>query len=119
MKKSKNREFRDMSSTIKEIGQHYIKNMQLLEQKSGLSISDVTSKKPATTDKRHFVNCVNCAFNQLDGMQEHIIKSEFFACSNYREWWLGLVSRAHFYRLKRESMEQFMYHFSEAFHRVQ
>ena len=114
MIKSKNRQFRDQVIEIKEIAKQFIVLVQTRDNSREVKISDavrVQSRKEMERDI--FIGAVNAAMASLDGMQEHIIKNEFFECSDHSTWWTGVVSRAHLYRLKKESMTAFLDVFHE------
>ena len=50
---------------------------------------------------------VNRAYRSLDEEEKNLINNEFFF-QNYQTWWIGLYSKAYFYRFKRKAMLKFL-----------
>ena len=50
---------------------------------------------------------VEKAYSLLNEKQQNLINNEFFY-QNYQYWWVGLYSKANFYRLKKLTMLKFL-----------
>lgn len=112
MEKSKSRDFRDLDIEIKGIMKTYLSYVYAERQQTTsfrLSDSEVDSNAAFERNKRlKYINAVNTAVSSLDGLEQHLIKCEFIELIDVRNWWVGIISRSHFYRIKRDSMQKFL-----------
>ena len=50
---------------------------------------------------------VEKAYRSLDERERNLINNEFFF-QNYQNWWIGIYSKASFYRFKKRAMLRFL-----------
>ena len=106
---ARSKEFKQMSSTIKTVFVDYEAARTVTHAPQGGNVSD-SGAPQRNHQTKLFVLLVDEALNNLDGMDNHIIISEFKEQDAYEiKWWENLISRAHYYRLKRIAMENFIF----------
>ena len=54
-----------------------------------------------------YLQVVENAYRSLDVKEQNLINNEFFF-QGYQNWWVGLYSKANFYRLKKRTMLRFL-----------
>lgn len=94
--------FNELKSGLESIADKYFKCLK--------SLSKSTVGKPNTI---LYIKRVKEAYSKLDSLEQKIINNEFFF-QDYPDWWRKTYSKTTFYRLKKQSMQDFL----EAFERV-
>lgn len=93
-----------------------------LELKNGVEsiankyFQSLKSLSKSTVGKSHtilYIKKVKAAYSKLDSLEQRIINNEFFF-QEYPDWWKKTYTKTTFYRLKKQSMKDFL----EAFKRV-
>jgi hypothetical protein len=96
----KEEDFTKLKSSVEDIAGRYFECLKKL----------ASSKR----GKSHslYVKRVKDAYSKLDTLEQNFINNEFFY-QDYPDWWKKLYSKTTFYRIKRQSMKDFL----EAFNR--
>lgn len=104
MKKS----FKELNDLVEKVADKYFeaKHMTLLKMRGEL-IAEVDAPYDVYLYK------VERAYATLDPREKNLINNEFFF-QNYRDWWVGLYSKASFYRFKKQAMSKFLEAFRHA-----
>lgn len=98
----KSQSFEELKSGIESIADKYFQCLK--------SLSKSRVGKPNTV---LYIKKVKEAYSKLDALEQRIINNEFFF-QEYPDWWRKTYSKTTFYRLKKQSMLNFL----EAFERV-
>lgn len=96
----KEEDFIKLKSSVEDIAGHYFECLKKL-----------TSSRPGKSHSL-YVKRVKDAYSKLDTLEQNFINNEFFY-QDYPDWWKKLYSKTTFYRIKRQSMKDFL----EAFNR--
>ena len=100
--------FRELNDLVEKVADKYFeaKHMTLLKMRGEL-IAEVDAPYDVYLYK------VERAYATLDPREKNLINNEFFF-QNYRDWWVGLYSKASFYRFKKQAMSKFLEAFRHA-----
>ena len=96
----KEEDFIKLKSSVEDIAGRYFECLKKL-----------ASSKPGKSHSL-YVKRVKDAYSKLDTLEQNFINNEFFY-QDYPDWWKKLYSKTTFYRIKRQSMKDFL----EAFNR--
>ncbi len=97
-----NEDFSKLKSSMEDIASEYFDCLRNLTKSS--------TKK---TNSALFIKRVKDAYSKLDMLEQNFINNEFFY-QDYPDWWRKKYSKTTFYRIKKQSMKDFL----EAFNRV-
>lgn len=115
MEKSKHREFRDLDLEIKGIARTYL-NFLISKRKDSKALRVSDSQTDEQLNRDRYIQAVNEALNSLDGLEKHLLKMEFIEFKDYRNWWVGSISKSQYYRLKRTGMVNFLSSFLKVYY---
>ena len=88
--------FSELKNDVEGIANKYFKCLK--------SLSKSTVGKPNTI---LYIKKVKEAYSKLDALEQRIINNEFFF-QEYPDWWRKTYSKSTFYRLKKQSMKNFL-----------
>ncbi len=100
--------FKELNGLVEKVAEKYFeaKQMALLKMRGEL-IAEID------TPYDIYLYKVERAYAALDPREKNLINNEFFF-QNYRDWWIGLYSKASFYRFKKQAMHKFLEAFRHA-----
>lgn len=76
-------------------------------------LRNLTNSNTKKTNSVLFIKRVKDAYSKLDMLEQNFINNEFFY-QDYPDWWRKKYSKTTFYRIKKQSMKDFL----EAFNRA-
>ena len=99
---------KELNDLVEKVADKYFeaKHMTLLKMRGEL-IAEIDAPYDVYLYK------VERAYATLDPREKNLINNEFFF-QNYRDWWVGLYSKASFYRFKKQAMSKFLEAFRHA-----
>jgi len=100
--------FKELNDLVEKVADKYFeaKQMTLLKERGELIAEEDTPYDV-------YLYKVERAYAKLDPKEKNLINNEFFF-QNYRDWWIGLYSKASFYRFKKQTMHKFLEAFRHA-----
>lgn len=94
--------FKELSEMTEEVASRFFMAQRALKV---LSNKDYINKSELPYEA--YLKIVEKAYRSLDSKGQNLINNEFFFQS-YQNWWIGLYSKANFYRLKKRTMLRFL-----------
>ena len=100
--------FKELCESIEEISYRFFvaKKMSVLIEKG-----EVLAENNIACET--YLNKVEKAYSSLEPIEQNLINNEFFFQS-YHDWWIGLYSKANYYRVKKKAMISFLEAFYHA-----
>ena len=100
--------FKELNDFVEKVAEKFFEAKQMtILRKRGELLAE--SEPPYDV----YLNKVERAYATLDPKEKNLINNEFFY-QNYRDWWIGLYSKASFYRFKKQTMKKFLEAFAHA-----
>lgn len=94
--------FRELAEMTEEVANRFFIAQRAIKV---LSNKDYINKNELPYQA--YLQIVENAYRSLDSKGQNLINNEFFY-QNYQNWWVGLYSKANFYRLKKRTMLRFL-----------
>lgn len=94
--------FKELTSMISEVADKFFKAKNAL-----IILGDEDSSLEYRQPYTLYLFKVSSAYRILSDREKNLINNEFFF-QNYQHWWVGLYSKANFYRFKRKAMLKFL-----------
>ena len=92
--------FQELKNDVEDIAKKYFECLKKKDQSDKCSYQS-------------FINKVKIAYSLLDSLEQQIINNEFFF-QDYPNWWKKIYPKTTFYRIKRQSMINFLEAFEHA-----